>query len=146
MYFLPSTNEFIDPRIVESIPESAVEITQERLRQLLEGQAEGKRISADENGNPVLVEHEASEQTYPSFTALEMLDLFTEEEQLAVVEATMTVPAIKLWYDRLIASTFVTYADARTEEGLQTVMQAGYITPQRKDEIVARMQPPAAQQ
>lgn len=55
---------------------------------------------------------------YPQFTALEMLDLFTESEQLAVVTATMQVPAVKLWYDRLIAATFVTYEDPRTEGGL----------------------------
>lgn len=78
---------------------------------------------------------------YPQFTALEMLDLFTEPEQLAVVSATMAVPAVKLWYDRLIAATFVTYEDPRTEGGLQALVDAGLLTALRKSEIVAAMQP-----
>lgn len=81
------------------------------------------------------------EPEYPQFTALEMLDLFTEAEQLAVVEATMTIPAVKLWYDRLIAATFVTYADPRTEGGLQALVDAGLLDPGRKADIVAAMQP-----
>lgn len=82
---------------------------------------------------------------YPQFTALEMLDLFTEAEQLAVVNATMTVPAVKLWYDRMIAATFVTYEDPRTEGGLQALVDAGLLSPERKAEIVAAMQPQTAE-
>ena len=81
----------------------------------------------------------------PRFTALEMLDLFTEAEQLAVVEATMSVPAVKLWYDRMIAASFVTYEDPRTEGGLQALVDAELLTPARKAEIVAAMQPPEAE-
>lgn len=84
---------------------------------------------------------EPSQLVYPQFTALEMLDLFTEAEQLAVVAATMTEPAVKLWYDRLIAATYVTYEDPRTEEGLQALVEAELITPERKAEIVSAMQP-----
>ena len=81
---------------------------------------------------------------YPRLTPLELLDLFTESEQLAVVGATMSVPAVKLWYDRLIAATFVTYEDPRTEGGLQALVDAELLTPQRKAEIVAAMQPEGA--
>ncbi len=82
---------------------------------------------------------------YPQFTALEMLDLFTEAEQLAVVSATMAAPAVKLWYDRLIAATFVTYEDPRTEGGLQALVDAELLTPLRKAEIVTAMQPQTAE-
>lgn len=78
---------------------------------------------------------------WPQFTALEMLDLFTESEQLAVVQATMSNASVKLWYDRLIAATFVTYEDPRTEGGLQALVDAGLLDPGRKAEIVAAMQP-----
>lgn len=78
---------------------------------------------------------------YPQFTPLELLDLFTESEQLGVVGATMVEPAVKLWYDRLIAATFVTYEDPRTEAGLQALVDAELITPSRKAAIVAAMQP-----
>lgn len=81
---------------------------------------------------------------YPQFTALEMLDLFTESEQLAVVQATMADAAVKLWYDRLIAATFVTYEDPRTDGGLQALVDAELLTAQRKAEIVAAMQPAVA--
>lgn len=78
---------------------------------------------------------------YPQFSALQMLDLFTEPEQLAVVNATMTNAAVKLWYDRMIAATFVTYEDPRTEGGLQALVDAGLLAAERKEEIVAAMQP-----
>lgn len=78
---------------------------------------------------------------YPEFSANEMLDLFTEDEQLAVVSATMSVPEVKLWYDRMIGADFVTYGDPRTEAGLQALVDAEPLTPQRKAEIVAAMQP-----
>lgn len=94
-----------------------------------------------ENGEYVNPPPPPKEPIYPQFTALEMLDLFTEAEQLAVVGATMVEPAVKLWYDRLIAATFVTYEDPRTEGGLQALVDAELLTPQRKAEIVAAMQP-----
>lgn len=78
------------------------------------------------------------------FTSLEALDLFTKGEQLAIVEATLTEPAVKLWYDRLLAASFVSYEDPRTEGGLEALVTAGLLTPERKDEIVAAMQPQEA--
>lgn len=78
---------------------------------------------------------------YPQFTSLELLDLFTEQEQLAVVAATMAVPAVKLWYDRLLAASFITYEDPRTESGLQALVDAELLPPSRKAAIVAAMQP-----
>lgn len=74
------------------------------------------------------------------FTSLEYLELFTEAEQLAVVEATMVSAPIKLWYDKLLAASFVTRADPRTEQGLDTLVSAGLLTEQRKAEILDAMQ------
>lgn len=90
----------------------------------------------------VMVERELPTETgYPRFTPLEMLDLFTEAEQLAIVGATMSVPEVKLWYDRMLAATFISYEDPRTKDGLQALVDAGLIGPDRKDAIVAAMQP-----
>lgn len=86
-------------------------------------------------------EPEPEPPAYPQFTALEMLDLFTEAEQLAVVNATMTNAAVKLWYDRMIAATYITYQDPRTEGGLQALVDSGLLTQVRKDEIVQQMLP-----
>ena len=128
-----------------------IEITDEQYAQALAGMQAGKIVSIE--GGFALVdppepeEPEAPEPEppgYPQFSALEMLDLFTENEQLAVVQATMTSAAVKLWYDRMIAADYVTYEDPRTEAGLQALLDAGLLTAQRKSEIVAAMQPPEA--
>ena len=71
------------------------------------------------------------------FTSLEYLDLFTESEQLAVVSATMAVPQVKLWYDKMLAAGFITSADPRTEGGLSALVGAGLLTEARKVEILA---------
>lgn len=73
------------------------------------------------------------------FTSLEYLDLFTEAEQLAVVTATMAVPQVKLWYDKMLAAGFITTADPRTEGGLAALVGAGLLTETRKVEILAVM-------
>ena len=73
------------------------------------------------------------------FTSLEYLDLFTESEQLAVVSATMAVPQVKLWYDKMLAAGFITSADPRTEGGLSALVGAGLLTEARKVEILGVM-------
>ena len=55
IYYSASTNGFYDKAIHgDSIPEDAVEITSEEHAALLEGNAAGKVIVADEDGKPVL--------------------------------------------------------------------------------------------
>lgn len=131
--------------------EGGIEITDEQYQAALDGMLAGKLVSID--GGFAVVDPPEPESPeapeplppqYPRLTALEMLDLFTEAEQLAVVDATMTNAAVKLWYDRMIAATFVTYEDPRTEGGLQTLVDAQLLTPERKADIVAAMQPPEA--
>lgn len=57
MFYSKSTGGFYDPRIsAGKIPGDAVEITAERHQALLQGQSEGQRITADENGYPVLAD------------------------------------------------------------------------------------------
>ena len=73
------------------------------------------------------------------FTSLEYLDLFAESEQLAVVSATMAVPQVKLWYDKMLAAGFITSADPRTGGGLAALVGAGLLTEARKVEILAAM-------
>ena len=55
MFYAKSTGGFYDAAIHgENIPADAVEITAEEHQALLEGQSNGKIISADKNGKPVL--------------------------------------------------------------------------------------------
>lgn len=76
-----------------------------------------------------------AEETQKTLSSLEFLDLFTEAEQLAVVTATMSVPAVKLWYDRLLAAGYITIADPRTDAGLDALVNAGLLTSARKAQI-----------
>ena len=71
-----------------------------------------------------------------SETPLQFFDRFTEAEQLAIVTATMAVPQIKLWYDKLIAATEVVFADPRLASGMDAMVSAGLITQARSEEIL----------
>lgn len=73
-------------------------------------------------------------------TSLEFLDLFTEAEQLAIVQAGMVSAPVKLWYDRALAAQFVTIADPRTASGLAALVTAGLLTEARRAAIVEAMQ------
>lgn len=77
---------------------------------------------------------------YPQFRGNAKLDLFTQAEQLAVVTATMSDPLVKLMYDRMIGSAYMSYEDPETEAGLSLLCDKGLLTPERKAEIVSRMQ------
>lgn len=78
---------------------------------------------------------------WPCFVGNQKLDLFTRAEQLAVVTATMSDPFVKLMYDRLLGASFFCYEDPETEQGLALLEAKGLLTPERKAEIVAAMQP-----
>lgn len=70
------------------------------------------------------------------FTSLEFLDLFTEAEQLTVAEASLQSAQVKLWYDRLLAASYITLSDPRVEAGLSSLVEAGLLTDDRRNEIV----------
>jgi hypothetical protein len=70
------------------------------------------------------------------FTSLEFLDKFTQAEQLGVVEASMTNAAVKLWYDRLLAASFVDLEDSRIPDGLNALVAAGLLEASRVAEIM----------
>lgn len=70
------------------------------------------------------------------YSPLDFLDLFTEQEQLAVVAATRESDPIKLWYDKMLASSFVDLNDPRTSSGLTALVDAGLIPQARYDQIM----------
>ena len=57
MYF---KNGFFDDSYGGFVPESAVEISQDKYIELLNGQSQGKQIIADKTGNPVLIDPQPS--------------------------------------------------------------------------------------
>lgn len=82
------------------------------------------------------------ERPNPRFVPLDFLDLFTESEQLAVAQAAMVNSQVKLWYDRMLAATYITIDDPRTVAGIQALVIAGLITQSRADAVVAAMHAP----
>lgn len=90
MYF---KDGFFDDSYGGFVPEGAVEISQDKYIELLNGQAQGKQIIADKTGNPVLID--------PQPSAAHVLNLdtltwgITPEKQAALLSETQT---------RLIAS------------------------------------------
>lgn len=80
---------------------------------------------------------EPEPQYKSAFTPLEFLDRFTEQEQLAVVAATMQSAEVKLWYDKLLAASYVDLDDPRTAEGIDALIAAELIAPERRDEVLA---------
>ena len=142
MLYSSSTQGFYHPAIHgENIPADAIEITDAEHQALLACQSQGKIITADTDGKPVLTDPPpAPPAPPPQFTSLEFLDLFTESEQLAVAAAAMTRAPVKLWYDRTLAASFVTLAAPRTEAGLNALVTAELLTAARKAAIVQAMQ------
>lgn len=69
--------------------------------------------------------------------ALDFLDRFPESTQLAVVAAAQTNPAIRLWYDRLLANGSVDLDSPRLRAGLQTMLEAGLLTQAEIDAALA---------
>ena len=72
----------------------------------------------------------------PRWTSLQFIERFTDSEQLAIVTAAASVPALRLWYDKAMAADEIVADDPRTIAGVQALVTAGLITEQRKTEIL----------
>lgn len=71
-----------------------------------------------------------------TMTPLSFIERFTEDEQLAVVTAAMQAPALRLWYDKLMAAQEVIFNDERLLAGMDALVGAGLISTERKTEIL----------
>lgn len=70
------------------------------------------------------------------FTSLEYLDRFTQAEQELIVTATGQNVQLKLFYDRLLAATFIDLEDPRTAAGIDALIAAGLFGSSRKAELL----------
>ena len=148
MFYSKSTGGFYTREIHgDNIPADAVEITEVEHAALLEGQSQGKRIVADENGRPVL-------QDPPPPTAEQIMSRLS-----ARVQQWLDEQARALGYDDI--KTAITYAEepavpkfqqegqalrrlrslawARYDEILNEV-QAGQRAIPTEDELIAEME------
>ena len=99
IFYAASTKGFYDSTIHEVTPSDSVEITPEYHQELLEGQASGKQIQANEQGYPVLVDPP--------------VHIPTDEEIISslsnAVQEHLDKEAQKLGYDNIKSA--VTYAE-----------------------------------
>jgi hypothetical protein len=70
------------------------------------------------------------------WTSLEFIERFTDAEQVAIVTAAQSSVALRLWYDKAMAATQIISTDPRLTAGMQTLVDVGLITAQRKAEIL----------
>lgn len=107
MLYSRSTNGFYTPEIHgDSIPSDVVEITDEKYAELLAGNASGKNISADSDGNPILVDvpiveltyAEKREREYPPIT--DYLDGVVKGDQAQIDKYIADCQAVKAKYPK----------------------------------------------
>lgn len=93
MFYSKSTGGFYDTAIHgDNIPADAVEITAAEHQALIDGQAAGKRIISDANGNPVLSDPE--DVPFATLQALELSSFRTQREMYLNRLAGITVAAM----------------------------------------------------
>ena len=72
---------------------------------------------------------------------LEFMDLFTDDEQLAIAGAAMTDVPTKLWYDRAVGAQFIDLGDERLAAGLQKMVDAKLLTGARRNRVLKGLAP-----
>ena len=72
-----------------------------------------------------------------TWTPLQFLELFTEQEQLTVKQASMANAQIGLWYDKMLAAKEIIETDQRLTDGLSFLVQANVLTQAQVDTALA---------
>jgi hypothetical protein len=85
MFYSKSTGGFYNPAIHTNIPVDAVEISEEYWNELLDGQAIGKMIVANDEGYPVLVDRPG-----PTTAELEAIERSWRNMQIATTDPVVT--------------------------------------------------------
>jgi hypothetical protein len=98
---------------------------------------DGTAWALQEVPEPVIEPEQPPTPERRTCTPLEFIERFTDAEQLAIVTAAMTEPRLRLWYDKLMAASFVDLDDARLLAGVEALVVAGLITSQRRAEVLA---------
>ncbi|SKA20490.1 tail fiber assembly protein [Pantoea eucalypti] len=97
-FYSPSTNGFYSEEMNgDTIPEDAIEITDEEWGALLDGQSKGKLISSDKKGRPVL-------KDYPAPTAEQLAVMAASEKAKLLALATIAIDPLQDAADLEIAT------------------------------------------
>lgn len=146
MLYSKSTSGFYSRDIHgDNIPEDAVEITSEQHAALLEGQSQGKIISADENGYPILIDPPppTTEQIIAGFVSAiqQHLDDFAKTRgydgiMSACTYATSTVPKFKTEGQYCVQARDATWSMAYD---LLDKVQAGEIDVPTEEEVFTQL-------
>ena len=97
MFYSKTTGGFYSRAIHgDNIPSDAVEITTEEHQALLEGQSQGKRIVADENGYPVL--HDPPPLTLNGAKQVKLAEINAEcDAEIEAIKATYPDTEVMSW-------------------------------------------------
>jgi hypothetical protein len=103
MYYSKSTNGFYVTHIHgDNIPADSVEITDDKHRELLEGQSAGLMIAADESGYPILIDRpSASAEELTTIARAQRLQSFAQEADPLFFKAQRGEATIKEWQDKI---------------------------------------------
>lgn len=88
-YFYSSvTSGFYVAGVSELIPEDAIEVTPDKYNELMRGQAEGKQITSDKDGNPVLTDP-------PALSKAQQVALAENQKSSLMTEAALAVSPLQ---------------------------------------------------
>lgn len=89
------------------------------------------------DGNRIVVSTKSPAKSR-TYTALEFIRLFTDDELAAIAAASSSNPSINVLVIKLAAAQEVFPDDLELVAGMQALVSAGLITQQRYDEIMAQ--------
>ncbi|MDW7796076.1 tail fiber assembly protein [Morganella morganii] len=119
-YYSNETNGFYDSEINgDDIPQDVVEITDETWMELLSGQEEGKVISADENGYPVLIDP-------PPLSHERHVAMAESQKQALIAEASQKT---QLWQTQLMLGIITDEDKASLKEWMLYVQEVQAVDP-----------------
>jgi hypothetical protein len=70
-------------------------------------------------------------------TPLEFFDRFTADEEAAIGKAALSNAQVLLWLTKAAGASTIDLDDARTQAGVGLLVQAGLLTPERMQEVLA---------
>lgn len=103
IYYSKATNAFFDSSIhVGMIPNDAVEVSEDLHIKLFEGQRNGKVITSDKNGNPILVDSTPpSEEQINHLVSLRRRAAYVEESDSLFFEVQRGERNKQEWLDKV---------------------------------------------